>query len=106
MADYVLIASLKKIYDSNYLSTLTTAGLSVNIGELALAKYASWKTSWNKDLEDQTLWTDHNTYPIYLFTDPDMLELDNILKDRFTELFKILGKNLQILNLLGNTYDV
>jgi len=106
MADYVLIALLKKIYDTSYISTLTLQTLTVNLGVHASTEYANWKSGWNKDSNGLTLWNDDNTYPIYLFTDEDMLNSDNILKRRFIEYFKNQGRNIEIFDLLGHIYDV
>lgn len=103
MAPYVLIASLDKVYDKEYLSTLTAAQLKVNFGATANTHYNNWKNSWNLDSKGIKTWTNKNRYPLYLFTDANLLEIDNILKDKFVTLFSSTGMtNVQIYNLLGS----
>ena len=110
MAPYVLIASLDKIYDKEYLSTLTRGELKVNFGAIANTHYDNWKTSWNLDSSkpfELKMWTIKNTYPLHLFNDAGLQNLDNILKDKFVMLFSITGMtDVQIYNLLGLRYEV
>lgn len=102
MAPYVLIASLNKIYDKEYLSTLTKGQLKVAFGTIASGSYNNWKAFWNKDNRNSVLWTIENTYPLHLFNDVDLLRLDNVLKDKFVRLFASTGMtSVQIYNLLG-----
>lgn len=102
MAPYILIASLNKIYDKEYLSTLTKAQLKVAFGTIASGSYNNWKAFWNKDDRDSVLWTRDNMYPLHLFNDADLLKLDNVLKTKFVRLFASTGMtSVQIYNLLG-----
>jgi len=107
MAPYVLIASLDKIYDKEYLSTLTKGELKVAFGSIASGSYNNWKAFWNKDDRDNVLWARDNMYPLHLFNDVDLLKLDNILKDKFVRLFASTGMtSVRIYNLLGLRYEV
>lgn len=102
MASYVLIASLNKIYDKEYLSTLTKGELSVAFGTVASGSYINWKVFRNKDSKGKKLWTIKNIYPLHLFNDVDLLKLDNILKTKFVRLFASTGmRGTRIYNLLG-----